>query len=325
MSDLPVPVASPPELPKPETLVCANCGAPLAGEYCAACGQRNEPHVHTVGHFVGEALESISHADSRLWRTLWLLFARPGFLTREFFAGHRARYLPPFRLYLVLSVILVLLTSIAGEKDAPAVESLGKSTEPLPAPPPAEAVSREREGNAAGRKYVVNVDGLNDFCDAFDQPDDGSGNFAGRQNVRRFCTRIRTQPGELAEVVVHSIPRAMFVFLPLIAAIMKLLYWRPKRYYVEHLLFLVHVHAAMFLVYTLVALFSFIPVVGDFTPLLFFGGLGYLAWYIFRGMRVMYMQGRWLTFSKYFALFWVYVFTAMLGFMLTLVFVAIWG
>jgi hypothetical protein len=115
------------------------------------------------------------------------------------------------------------------------------------------------------------------------------------------------------------------VFLPLIAAIMKLMYWRPKRYYVEHLLFLVHVHAAMFLVYTLVALFSFIPVAGDFTPLLFFAGLGYLAWYIFRGMRVMYLQGRWLTFSKYFALFWVYVITAMLGFMLTLVFVAIWG
>jgi hypothetical protein len=320
MSDLPVPVASPPELPKSETLVCANCGAELAGEYCAACGQRHEPHVHTVGHFVGEALESISHADSRLWRTLWLLFARPGLLTREFFAGHRARYLPPFRLYLVLSVILVLLTTMGGGDETDPDYLVGKSTAPPAAPAPIES-DQETEAD----RYVVNIDGLNDFCDAFNRPDDGSGNFAGRQNVRKFCTRIRTEAGELAEVVVHSIPRAMFVFLPLIAAIMKLMYWRPRRYYVEHLLFLVHNHAAVFLVYTLVALFSFIPVVGDFTPLLFFAALAYLAWYIFRAMRVVYAQGGWLTFSKYFILFWIYVITALLGFLLTMIAVAIWG
>jgi predicted amidophosphoribosyltransferase len=69
MSELPVPATpatAPPvaiagvrELPAPQTLVCANCGQPLAGEYCAACGQRHEPHVHTVSHFAGEAFESI--------------------------------------------------------------------------------------------------------------------------------------------------------------------------------------------------------------------------------------------------------------------------
>ena len=50
-----------------------------------------------------------------------------------------------------------------------------------------------------------------------------------------------------SEAIVHNIPRAMFVFLPLLALFMKLLYWRPKRYYVEHLLFLVHNHAFVFL------------------------------------------------------------------------------
>ncbi len=323
MSGPPVPVVSPPELPAAETLVCANCGAQLAGEYCAACGQRHEPHVHTVGHFIGEAFESISHADSRLWRTLWLLFSRPGFLTREFFAGHRARYLPPFRLYLVLSVILVLLTTVGGGEEADSAAAIGKS--PDAAAPSASPETAPPASETGGDRFVVNIDGLNDFCDAFDRPDDGSGNFAARQDVRKFCRRIRTEAGELAQAVVHSIPRAMFVFLPLIAAIMKLMYWRPRRYYVEHLLFLVHNHAAVFLVYTLVALFSFIPVVGDSTPLLFFCALGYLAWYIYRAMRVVYSQGRWLTFSKYFVLVWTYVITAVVGFLLTMIFIAIWG
>ena len=112
MSSPPVPVVSPPEPPQPLTLVCANCHAALDGEYCAACGQRHEPHVHTVAHFASEALESVSHADSRLWRTLWYLLARPGYLTREFFAGRRVRYLPPFRLYLVISVVFFLVVGL---------------------------------------------------------------------------------------------------------------------------------------------------------------------------------------------------------------------
>ena len=43
-------------------------------------------------------------------------------------------------------------------------------------------------------------------------------------------------------------PRAMFMFLPLLAGVMMLIYWRPRHYYVEHLLLFVHNHAFVFLV-----------------------------------------------------------------------------
>ena len=98
---------SPPPMP-----ACANCSAPLSGRYCSSCGQRHEPHIHSVAHFAAEGFESISHADSRLWHTLWYLLARPGFLTREFFAGRRMRYLPPFRLYLVISLVFFLVVGL---------------------------------------------------------------------------------------------------------------------------------------------------------------------------------------------------------------------
>ena len=44
--------------------------------------------------------------DGRLWRTLFALVAKPGFLTREYFDGRRRCYLRPTRLFLVMSVIL---------------------------------------------------------------------------------------------------------------------------------------------------------------------------------------------------------------------------
>jgi hypothetical protein len=307
MSDVPVPVVVPPEPPKPQTFICANCGADLAGEYCAACGQRHEPHVHTLGHFVGEAFESITHADSRLWRTLWRLLARPGTLTREFFAGHRVRYLPPFRLYLVLSVIFFLLTAIAGG---------GPDTEPDPA--------RAVEATPV-QGLVIKVDAFDDFCRPFDKPDQRGDSNAARDNIRKFCNRVRNDGRALGEAVVHNIPRAMFVFLPLLAGIMKLLYWRPKRYYVEHLLLMIHNHAAVFLVFSLVALLSMIPWVRELATWYFLVALGYMTWYIFRAMRNVYGQGWWLTFAKYFFMFWTYIITALVSLLLTLVFTAVTG
>src|SRR5689334_7014125 len=161
MSELPVPVVTPPEPPKPQTIVCANCHADLSGEYCASCGQRHEPHIHTVAHFAGEAFESISHADSRLWRTLWYLFSRPGFLTREFFAGRRVAYLPPFRLYLVLSVLFFL---VAGLPDSAVIE--------LDDSPPAGVASKAPVDVDAERpKGLAKQNAMTEFCEEFKNPD----------------------------------------------------------------------------------------------------------------------------------------------------------
>lgn len=102
--------------PEPHAIgppACANCGSLLTGKYCSRCGQRHDDHpVHHFWHFVSEATEDLTHADSRLWRTLSALLFRPGLLTREFLEGRRARYLPPVRLYLVVSVIFFIIVGL---------------------------------------------------------------------------------------------------------------------------------------------------------------------------------------------------------------------
>ena len=50
------------------------------------------------------------------------------------------------------------------------------------------------------------------------------------------------------QALTHNVPRGMFVFLPVFALLMMLMYWRPRRYYVEHLLLLVHDQTFVFLV-----------------------------------------------------------------------------
>lgn len=323
MSHDPVPVVSPPALPVPRTLVCANCGADLAGEYCAVCGQRHEPRVHTMAHFAAEAFESITHADSRLWRTLGYLLTRPGYLTKEFFAGRRARYLPPFRLYLVISVVFFLFGLPEGVNlklketptDAAAMEKLraeaAAQTEAFPRAvqeATAKAMERAAEarsepaaaGEAEGEDGLnVSITGLDEFCKAFVDQEQSDNQF--RNNVRDRCLKIAAGDGVTVwNNAIHMIPRAMFVFLPLLALVMKLLYWRPKRYYVEHLLFLVHNHAFVFLTLAILILLGRVPFLGgDWFDYVWLAVILYMAWYIFRAMRNVYAQGRALTFAKY--------------------------
>ena len=92
---------------------CRNCDALLFGRFCANCGQAADVHVPSTGELLHELLEGVTHSDSRLWRTLNYLWFKPGKLTQEFIAGRRIAYLPPFRLYLVLSIAFFLIASFS--------------------------------------------------------------------------------------------------------------------------------------------------------------------------------------------------------------------
>jgi hypothetical protein len=93
---------------------CPNCGTPLVGQYCHACGQRRiNPASLTVRHFVQDIADEIAHLDSKTLRSLRALF-RPGYLTREYLAGRRLAYTAPLRLYLVCAAIFFFISPLAG-------------------------------------------------------------------------------------------------------------------------------------------------------------------------------------------------------------------
>ena len=94
-------------------ITCANCGAAKQGAYCAVCGQNDRNYRRNVFPVVAEALAETFETDSRLFRTLGVLFTRPGFLSNEFSENRRARYLSPFRLYLFTSIVFFFVLSLS--------------------------------------------------------------------------------------------------------------------------------------------------------------------------------------------------------------------
>ncbi len=89
---------------------CLNCGAALAGRYCAQCGQAGHAH-RTLVHMFEEVLHGLFHFDTKAWRTLPMLVGRPGTLTRNYIYGKRARYISPLALFLFMIFLMFFVFS----------------------------------------------------------------------------------------------------------------------------------------------------------------------------------------------------------------------
>jgi Protein of unknown function (DUF3667) len=274
---------------------CGNCESMLTGPYCAVCGQHAHASARNLAAVLHDGWHDLTHVDGRLWHSLWVLLRTPGRLTAEYFQERRARYLPPVRLYLVLSLVFFTmgLGSVQRTDGGPSTE---KSL--------AAALTDDQDGDD---KEVAAA--LGKVGKAIDSPLPCEGiQIAGFRSLERAareaCLRNVADHGKtFLKALVHNTPKMMFVFLPLMAAVMTLLYWRPRRYYVEHLVLLLHNHSALFLCFVLLrlsgALANLWQPLSKPMAIEAIVAVIYVTWYPYAAMRRYYGQGKALTASKY--------------------------
>lgn len=346
----------PPALPDQDAH-CLNCGALLVGEYCARCGQHVKHHVHSTWETVKEFFEDLFHTDQRLWRTLVPLTFRPGLLTLEYLRGRRVSFTPPFRLYIVLSLIFFVFFSIdnpyeennvviapvvTGEKskerlaDPAADPEVRAMIERLVASTPEKDKKKARDGLVAALKELpagsVRAAARNeDMC----TPATLSwlpANLGANERLLTACRKMTTNGSGFGEAIGHNLPKMMFVFLPLIALTGKLLYFRPRHYYAEHLLFFVHYHSFFFFASTLsmvvALLFGWLQAIGagpwmTASYVLTATVTIYVPVYLLLAMRRVYAQGWWLTSAKFLLLTIAYLTCLLLTFVGLITFTAL--
>jgi hypothetical protein len=129
----------------------------------------------------------------------------------------------------------------------------------------------------------------------------------GNWLTQRLRTACRKDLADSGQSLLHSfgahVPQMMFVFLPLMALIMVPLYLRPRRFYVEHLVFFLHTQAALFLVMVLDLLLHvlarWLTPLRSVTDYVDAAVIGYALWYVYRSMRRYYADGRRTTLVKF--------------------------
>jgi Protein of unknown function (DUF3667) len=247
-----------------DAAICRNCGAPAPDKFCPSCGQETDTRLPTLRKFMHDATGRLISFDSRLWRTLFALVAKPGFLTREYLGGRRRRYLRPTRLYLVMSLLLFAVLRL----EVPPLYTDGQpfvfydsdTAAPAPATKPAD---KDRSGSAIERAPSAGHLAEPGFNITLDKDhnivvEEGSRDplpKALRERVDRFNHLTRSEKGEqISDGMLRYGPYAMFVLLPAYAWLQQIAYLgRARRYpgrprqYVEHLVYAAHIHTFLFL------------------------------------------------------------------------------
>jgi hypothetical protein len=187
---------------------CPNCGEPFSGRFCSNCGeQRVAGEDYSLGRFLHEAFNILTSVETNLFRSFAALIARPGRLTAEYFKGRRKSYLKPLQLFIFCNLIFFFAESLT---------SSSTLTTPL-----ATHINLLPHRTLARRLVEAEM---------------RKRNLTYEDYRARFDAAIEGQAKTLVIVTV-----------PLYALVLQMFYWRPRRYYVEHLVFSLHLFAFLLL------------------------------------------------------------------------------
>jgi hypothetical protein len=253
---------------------CPDCGEPIEGRFCALCGEKRvEERDYSLSHFLGEALNVIADLESPLTRSFFALLFRPGLLTAEYLAGRRKRYLKPVQLFVFCNIIFFFAQPLAGF-------------------------------NTLNTPLRVHLSGLPYSA-------------AAQRMVAGKLEREKIAPGEYharfdatSKNQAHTL---VILMVPLLSLVLLALYWRRRRYFVEHLVFATHFYAIFLLLLLALHLFTLLAFrlvrllgVAPFAvneDLLLTGVLmSLVGTYLFVALRRVYGEGRAATLLKCLAL-----------------------
>lgn len=213
---------------------CQDCGARLRGPFCSACGQQEGDLHLSVSQFAHEAVDGLFSFDARAWKTILLLLRRPAFLTVEYWQGRRTRYLAPLRTYFFVSFLLffaqgLLPADATVDRD---VDVVGQAT--------AETTSSQAEPEVDD-EIDDEIDWDEDFADTGP---------AVRWMAENLLRPVMEQPERARETFFKRLPLVLFLLVPVFAALLRLLYRKREPFFVPHVVFALHFHAAAFVLLT---------------------------------------------------------------------------
>ena len=310
---------------------CENCGAELQGHWCAHCGQPAIDYRRSFRHVIADLLDEFLNWDSKFFATIALLIFKPWRLTNEFLAGKRVRYANPLRLYLLASILFFFAVNYGtrgikfepgkiGPKDRAELEADLKNTDlppeareklqallqessPSPAPspvtspsspPPSAQTSQQKKeyGKIGERPFVA-------FDDAKSTtPFERWIEARAKEKMGEHGTKM----GLFISTLFSNLPYMMLCCIPLFALVLKVLYLRRHIFYIDHLIYALHIHtffytAVMLIVLATIGLNRFAsgPIAGWMIAFLWIG----FVTQIFLSIRYVYRQGWFISIFKF--------------------------
>ena len=277
----------------------------MFGQFCAKCGQHAIDYRRSFGRVFLDVLDSFLNWDSKFLASLGLLIVRPWRLTIDFLAGKRVRYVHPVRLYLLVSIVFFFgVHELArhanlhtGTKREMTPEQRAKMEQKI-ARLPTEAQTEVRdamENPAHNQSFLeIGTDANNPKASPFE---------------RWMNARVKEKIGEHGVnlkvfflTLVSNLPAMMLCCIPLFAFVLKILYLGRRFFYIDHLIYALHIHAFAYMAILLIGfasagMFKIVPALaGWIMAILIATAIGLL----FVSIRRVYRQNWFVTILKFF-------------------------
>ncbi|MBA3829038.1 MAG: DUF3667 domain-containing protein [Taibaiella sp.] len=235
---------------------CLNCGNKVEHRYCSYCGQENIHPNESAVHLLMHLHNHTEHYQFSLFSTLKKLLFSPGFLTKEYISGKRKKYTHPIRIYLVVSFIYFFL--ILGILDKPAIARYSPSN---PASQiiyiPAKAFGLwDFEIGLPKYNSVHEYDSIQNTLSNADR-DEGLLRYYKRRSAKIYEDYNPQKATEIfTEKVGQTIPKAIFILIPILSFWIWLFYNKKKYVYSNHLIFSLHFNSFIFIVIIITTLIN---------------------------------------------------------------------
>ena len=224
---------------------CGNCLGAVSGQYCAHCGQRHKSARRHFRQLASDFFNDVLNLDTKLLNTLKPLLFKPGFLSTEYFADRRMRYVSPFKLYVILSIVAFFLIQqnldVAIDSTI-AVENVTTSEKSKDS----DKLNKFTIGNFNGTPWNAKTNPI-----AVSWLPDPVNDHLNKKLARLEDTVKQRDWTQLLHAGLAATPQALLLMLPYFALLLKVAYLFRKRLYMEHLIVALHNHAFLLLAISL--------------------------------------------------------------------------
>jgi len=214
-----------------KTITCKNCETSFEGHFCPNCGQSVKDFDRPFSVLFFDILANMWAFDTRVLKTLKSVLFRPGEMALDYVNGRRARYMPPFRLYIFISFIFFLLLNIS------ATNRVNKELDLL-------TVKERGDTLTSNRNSVISITR---------ESNDGDS-----KTSRDLIDEIESNKEYYVSKFFTTLSWSLFIMMPLYASFLWLLFRKRHKYFLGHFIFAINQHSFLFIIFIFLLIVNFI-------------------------------------------------------------------
>lgn len=256
---------------------CLNCDTKIEdANYCPNCGQINDQRRLTFSQLITESLANVLSFDGRFFKTFVGVISQPGQIAHNFTIGKRARYMNPVRFYFLSSLLMIFAIQY-------------QNTNPV-------IFSQNADNENKGIVNIENEETKSHSLDSLILASQSNANSAGSfKKINYMLSYLELKPEATAEEVLSDLQISkgffneflftqaqkiydfnnrtdnydsfnkaflnklfwiLFFYIPVLGLLLKLIYWRRKINYPDHLFFAFYQQAFFFQLFFIYVLFN---------------------------------------------------------------------